>query len=106
MASVPLGVCIGFIALIVGVVIRYGYKHQKLNIGDVIVLIVYSFITGISLVFLVKGFDYIFSGWLYPTPIFNISIADMKGLIVIGSLSGIFAICYFFWKYLVDKHLK
>ena len=100
LSVLPTGIYASILLLAVGTVYQYGIKRNKLDIGYVIQLIVYSAIVGNGLIWMLKGFTFAVFG---TSKLGDISSTDIKGLVLIGSLSGISLITYFFVRFLKQK---
>ena len=96
----PTGIYAGILLLAVGAVYQYGIKRNKLDIGYVIQLIVYSTIVGNGLIWMLKGFTFAIFG---SSKLGDISSEDIRGLTFIGSATGICLISYFFIRFLRQK---
>jgi len=97
LSILPTAIYAGILLLAIGVVYQIGVKRNKLDIGYVIQLIVYSYIAGSGLILMLKGLTFAVFG---SSRLGDISPADVRGLVFIGSMSGISLIMYFFFRFL------
>ena len=96
----PIGVYLGAALLLGGILYKYVIKRDKFDIGQLLLLIVYSLIAGNGFLLMFKGLDFVFFD---SRLLGNIDPGEMKGIISIGSLTGIAAIAYLFTKYLRSR---
>ena len=96
----PTGIYASILLLAVGAVSQYLMRRNKLDIGYVIQLIVYSAIVGNGLIWMLKGFTFAVFG---SSKLGDISSEDIRGLAFIGSATGICLVIYFFIRFLSRK---
>lgn len=96
MINFPIGVIFGTIILILSLMDIYLIKHSKCDVFKLITLIVYSYITGYGVYFLAKGIFYVFDSHILG----EFTSGEIKGVVVIGSLSGILLIYYTTTKFI------
>jgi hypothetical protein len=100
LSILPIGLYAAILLLAIGVVYQYGIKRSKPDIGYIVQLIVYSAIVGNGFIWMIKGFTFAIFG---SSKLGDISSADIRGLVFIGSLCGMAMIGYFFLKFLRRK---
>ena len=100
MSYYPMGIYFGTAILVLAAIYRYGIKRDPPNIGYIMQLIVYSYIVANGLLLMIKGVDFALIGSSF---LGTMTLGEIKGIAIIGSLSGIVLLCYLFWKFLKPK---
>ena len=101
-----LGLLLGTVTFILGVIWVYFVKRTGFHIGYFTVLIVYSYIIGLSLEVLIKGLALVVLSALNKaeiiatsTVIGNPDPVIIKAVITIGALTGIAIVVFFTWEF-------
>jgi hypothetical protein len=111
-----LGILLGTVTLIGGIIWLYAVKRTDFHIGYFTVLIVYSYIIGLSLEVLFKGLALVVLSVFKKAEIIATSTiignpdpVIIKAVIIIGALTGIAIVVFFTWdffKWMIAKSKK
>lgn len=87
----------GSALLLIGAVFTYGVRRSRFEIGDFIMLILFSYITSNGFLLFAEAFA---NGVLNSTLLGELNPGETKGIIFFASLSGVVLICFLFGRFL------
>lgn len=86
----------GTALLILGAIYRYKVKRFPITLGNGLTLIVLSYFVGASIIMIIGGIDFVF----FDSSLLGFGSGEIKVLVIVGSLAGLYVILYFFRDFL------
>jgi len=91
-----LTIFLGTAFLLGGAIYRYVIKRRQLSVGNGLTLIVLSYAAAAGIIYMIGGIDFVFLN----SSLLGFTSKDLKVVVIIGSVAGIFVAYYFFQDFL------